>query len=190
MAATALSRPVPTDFWIRPDVNEEYTLDDKLLYVYLITNQHFQQLGIYKLTKRMMSVELGMDLDRLNASFERLQNKFKAVKYSDKTSEVAILDYYKFGILKGGKPFESCFDNLGKKVEDLSLLKDIYMASKSIIDDRDAFDFAIGKIEKFLDSKDMFVANEGNGDEAQTVNDEKPVCEDDEDDEDDDELPF
>ena len=182
MTATALSRPVPTDFWIRADVNEEYTLDDKLLYVYLITNQHFQQLGIYKLTKRMMSFELGMDLDRLNTAFDRLQNKFKVVKYSDKTKEVVILDYNKFGILKGGKPFESCYENLGKKVEDLSLLEDIYMASKNIIDERDAFQFAMGKMKSFLDSKKLDDAKDetqmGNDDYDNTI--EIP----------DDELPF
>lgn len=36
----ALNRPVPTDFWINPKVNEEYSLDDKLLYIYLITNEY------------------------------------------------------------------------------------------------------------------------------------------------------
>lgn len=45
----ALNRPVPMYFWTNPKVNEEYSLDDKLLYIYLITNEHLQQLGIYKI---------------------------------------------------------------------------------------------------------------------------------------------
>jgi len=153
--AASLSRPVPTSFWIRPDVNEEYTLDEKLLYIYLITNEHFQQHAIYKLSKRMMMVELGMDKEKFNKAFDNLENKYRVIKYSEATNEVAILDYYSFGILKGGKPLKDCYTNLGKKVEDFTLLKDIYDYSLKLKDDREAFMTVMGMVRDKLESEGL-----------------------------------
>lgn len=80
---------------------------------------------------------MNTDSERLEKAFDNLENKFKVIKYSDKTNEIAILDYYSFVILKGGKPVEKCFDNLGKKVSDFNLLKEMYLYSKSIIDEKE-----------------------------------------------------
>lgn len=150
MAATALSRPVYTEFWIRPDVNEEYTLDDKLLYVYLITNRHFMQHAIYQLSKRMMMMELNMPEERFNQAFDNLEHKFKVIKYSKKTNEIAVLDYYKYGLISKGAALTNLFDNLGKKVDDLELLKDMYENSLSYIDTRKEFVYAMDTIKQFL----------------------------------------
>ena len=150
MAATALSRPVYTEFWIRPDVNEEYTLDDKLLYVYLITNRHFMQHAIYQLSKRMMMMELNMPEERFNQAFDNLENTFKVIKYSKKTNEIAILDYYKYGLISKGAALTNLFDNLGKKVDDLELLKIMYETSLSYIDNRKEFVYAMNTIKQFL----------------------------------------
>lgn len=151
----ALSRPVATDFWISPKVTNEYTLEDKLVYVYLATNEHTQQLGVYKISKRMAAAELNMDLDKVECAFDRLENKFDVIKYSPETNEVAILDYYSYGILKGGIVFNKCFENIGKKVENFELLKAIYERSLKINDDRDAFKTAMRKVKEALDSLHM-----------------------------------
>lgn len=176
----ALCRPVPTDFWLNPKVNEEYSLDDKLLYIYLITNEHLQQLGIYKISKKIIAIELNMDSERLEKAFDDLENKFKIIKYSKETNEVAILDYYSFGILKGGKPVESCFDNLGRKVSDFYLLKDLYLYSKSILDEREIYAKIMSKIESQLRSLNL-LSDEDEKKELQN-NFEQPLY--------DDELPF
>ena len=148
--ATAISRPVPTAYWIDPVVNEEYSLDDKLLYVYLITNEHFQQHAVYRLSKSMMMKELGMERDRFNQAFADLEERFNVIKYSETTREVAILDYYSYGILKGGKPLTDCFEHLGKKVKDFSLLKAVYDYSLNIVDDRPAFETVMTMVRNFL----------------------------------------
>lgn len=171
----ALNRPVPTDFWINPKVNEEYSLDDKLLYIYLITNEHLQQLGIYKISKKIIAIELNMDFERLEKAFDNLENKFKVIKYSDKTNEIAILDYYSFGILKGGKPVENCFDNLGKKVSDFNLLKEMYLYSKSIIDEREIYSKIMTKLESQLRSLKMLDDEEEKKEEKRQDNYMQPM---------------
>ena len=62
---------MPTDFWINPKDNKEYSLDDKLLYIYLITNEHLQQLGIYKISKKIIAIELNMDSKRLEKAHKK-----------------------------------------------------------------------------------------------------------------------
>ena len=124
MAAT---RPVPVDFWLKQDVNESYSLDDKLVYVYLIANEHTQQLGIYRITFKTISNELNMPIERVEQSMFNLEYRFNIIRYSKRTNEVAILDYLIFGILKGGNVIRQCFDNINKKVQDKSLLASLYI---------------------------------------------------------------
>lgn len=160
MAATAISRPVPTNYWLRPDISNKYTLDDKLLYIYLITNCHFQQHAIYMLPKRIMMTELGMEKEKFEISFERLQNEFNVIDYSEETNEIVVLDYFDYGILKGGKPLKDCFSHLGKKVQNMSLLKELYDRSKCLIDDRDSFTEVMTMIRDFLGSLKMLDEDE------------------------------
>jgi len=155
MAATALSRPVPTNYWLRPDISNKYTLDDKLLYIYLITNVHFQQHAIYMLPRNIMVAELGMEKERFDIAFDRLQNVFKVIDYSDDTNEIVVLDYFDYGILKGGKPLKDCFSHLGKKIHNMKLLKALYDRSKGFIDDRDSFVEVMAMIRNFLGSINM-----------------------------------
>ena len=157
MASTALSRPVYTAFWIRPDVNEDYTCDDKLLYVYLTTNQHFLQHAIYKLSKKMMMVELNMPEDRFNKAFDRLENEFKVIKYSERTREIAILDYLEYGLISSGAALTNLYDNLGRKVDDLELLKCVYEKAMLILDDRDEVHYARDRMRELLASQNMLV---------------------------------
>lgn len=44
-------RMVRTDFWKNPIVSEEMTPEDKYFYLYLLTNPHTTQTGIYKIRK-------------------------------------------------------------------------------------------------------------------------------------------
>ena len=82
----ALTRPISVDLWLKQDVNESYSLDDKLVYVYLITNEHTQQLGIYRITFKTIANELNMPLDRVEQSMFNLENKFNIIRYSKRTT--------------------------------------------------------------------------------------------------------
>lgn len=150
-----LARPFPDDFWLSKKVNEDYSLDEKLVYVYLATNSHTQQLGIYSITKKLISFELNMDIERVNKALFNLENKHNVIKYSEKTGEVAILDYYKYGLIKGGKPLENCFNNLEKKVQDFDLLNELYIYSKDIKDSREVYSTVMNKIKTTLQSMDL-----------------------------------
>ena len=150
-----LARPFPDDFWISKKVNEDYSLDEKLVYVYLATNSHTQQLGIYSITKKLISFELNMDIERVKKALFNLENKHNVIKYSEETGEVAILDYYRYGLIKGGKPLENCFNNLEKKVHDYDLLRELYNYSKDIKDSREVYSTVMEKLKTQLQSMNL-----------------------------------
>ena len=146
----ALTRPVSVDYWLKQDVNERYSLDDKLLYIYLITNEHTEQLGIYKITFKTISNELNMPIERVEQSMSNLEYKFNIIRYSKKTNEVAILDYLTFGILKGGDVIRKCFDKINKKVQDKSLLAFLYIYTNQFQSDLSMFNEAKERIRNSL----------------------------------------
>lgn len=49
--AKAKFRMVHTSFWNDPTVSEEMTPEDKYFFLYLLTNEHTTQIGIYGISK-------------------------------------------------------------------------------------------------------------------------------------------
>lgn len=47
-------------------VLEEMTPEDKLFYIYLLTNSNTTQIGIYKMTKKEMAFDLGYSIETVH----------------------------------------------------------------------------------------------------------------------------
>ena len=118
----AIKRIVDISFWNDEKVMELFTPEDKLFMLYLLTNPHTTQLGIYVINKKSMAFELGYSLDTINILLDRFENKYKIIKYSNETREIAIKNYLKYSIIKGGKPVEDCLEKEIKQVKDKKLL--------------------------------------------------------------------
>ena len=100
----AVKRIVSTEFWVDDKVVDSFTPEDKLFFLYLLTNPHTTQLGIYHINKKNMSFELGYTIDAINVLLDRFENKYKIIKYSLETNAIAIKNYLKHSIVGGGKP--------------------------------------------------------------------------------------
>jgi hypothetical protein len=88
---------VRTDFWKKPIVSEEMTPEDKFFYLYLLTNPHTTQIGIYKITKKQMAFDLGYSIESVHSLMERFINHHKLIRYNPETRELAIRTVCKFG---------------------------------------------------------------------------------------------
>mgnify|MGYP000897562378 CR=1 FL=1 len=115
-------RYVYTSFWEDPDIVENFTPEDRLFFIYLLTNPHTTQIGIYKITKKLISFELGYSIESVNALIARFEEHHKVIKYNTQTRELAIKNWGKFNLNKGGKPVVDCIKKEFKAVEDKSLL--------------------------------------------------------------------
>ncbi|MBT2730684.1 DnaD domain protein [Bacillus sp. ISL-75] len=114
---------VRTDFWKNPIVSEEMTPEDKYFYLFLLTNPHTTQIGIYKITKKQMAFDLGYSIESVHSLMERFIVHQKLIRYNPETRELAIKNWGKYNLDKGGKPFMDCIFSELKDVEDLSLIQ-------------------------------------------------------------------
>jgi DnaD/phage-associated family protein len=115
-------RMVRTDFWTNPIALEEMTPEDKYFYLYLLTNPNTTQIGIYQITKKQMAFDLGYSIESIQSLMERFIRHHKLIRYNPETRELAIKNWGKYNLHKGGKPIMDCINSELKEVEDLSLI--------------------------------------------------------------------
>ena len=122
----AVRRVVDTDFWNDSKVSDLFSAEDKYFMLYLLTNPHTTQLGIYVLSISKAANELGYSKDVVKVLLERFQNKYELIKYNEITNEVAIKNFLRHSIVKGGKPVMDCLLKEEKKIKDKELLTYIF----------------------------------------------------------------
>ncbi|QGQ48763.1 DnaD domain protein [Metabacillus sediminilitoris] len=113
---------VRTDFWKNPIALEEMTPEDKYFYLYLLTNSNTTQIGIYRMTKKQMAFDLGYSIETVQSLMERFIEHHKLIRYNPITRELAIKNWGKDNLQKGGKPVMDCMKTELKDVEDTSLI--------------------------------------------------------------------
>jgi DnaD/phage-associated family protein len=116
-------RMVRTEFWKNPIVMEEMSPEDKYFYLYLLTNPQTTQIGIYKITKKQMAFDLGYSIESVQSIMDRFIQHHKLIRYNPETRELALKNWGKDNLLKGGKPVMDCISSELLEVEDLSLIR-------------------------------------------------------------------
>lgn len=116
-------RMVHTEFWNDPMVMEEMTPEDKYFFLYLLTNPNTTQIGIYEITKKQMAFDMGYSIETINSLLDRFLKHHKLVKYNSDTREVAIRNWGKYNLIRGGKPMLDCVSSELKEVKDSELVK-------------------------------------------------------------------
>ncbi|MFR5263989.1 hypothetical protein [Clostridium sp.] len=124
-------RLVYGEFWTDPKIVEELTPEDKLFFLYLLTNPHTKMCGIYKITIKQMGFDLGYSIETIMSLLERFSNYYGFIKYNQTTKELAIKNWGKYNLNKGGKPVLDCLSKDLDAVTDKSLIKYIYPNIKS-----------------------------------------------------------
>ena len=121
-----INRIVNTDFWTDEKVLDRFSVEDKYFWLYLLTNPQTKQLGIYKLPIKIIAFQTGFGEDVVKVLLDRFERVYKVIKYNHETQEVAVLNYLKWAIVRGGKPVEDCIKADMEKVKDKSLITFVY----------------------------------------------------------------
>ena len=158
----SIKRVVDVHFWDDDKVLGTFSPEDKLFFLYLMTNPHTKQLGIYALPRQYIALEVGYALDVVDVLLDRFQSKYGLIRYSYETGEVAIKNYLRHSIVKGGKPVEDLLVKEIAEVKDRGLLQYVY---DSIHNARNLND-TVKKILPLLNDNDN-----GNGYEKENEND-------------------
>lgn len=115
-------RTVYTGFWNDSTILEEFTPEGRYFFTYLLTNPMTTQIGIYEITKKQMAFQLGYSEESVNVLLDLFESKYKIIKYNPKTRELAIKNWGKYNLNRGGKPFIDCIVKELEGVNDKSLI--------------------------------------------------------------------
>jgi len=124
--ATDIARIVRVSFWDDKLVLNEFSPEDRYFWLYLLTNPYTTQLGIYELPVKIAAIHLGYSQDVVRVLLERFQNKYGRIKYNPDTSEIAIKNFLRHSIIKGGKPVYDCLVKDVGRVKDTSLIEWVF----------------------------------------------------------------
>ena len=120
-----LKRIVSTDFWTDGKV-DDFTPEDKYFMLYLLTNPSSTLLGIYEISIKQAAFHMGYSPETVTGLIDRFQNRYGIVIYSKKTNEIAIKNYLRHGIVKGGKPIADCLLSDINAVKDKELISAVF----------------------------------------------------------------
>lgn len=129
-----VKRVIDVDFWKDDMVAERFSAEDRYFFLYLLTNPNSKQCGIYHLPLRVIAFEMGHSKESVESIIERFEHRFKNIIYNKETQEIAILNFLKHSIIKGGKPVEDCIRKELEKVKDRSLILAVYKHMLPYID--------------------------------------------------------
>lgn len=170
-----IKRVVDTDFWKDDAVAEKYSAEDRYFFLYLLTNPNSKQCGIYHLPLRVMAFEMGHSRDSVESIVDRFEHRFKNIIYNKETQEIAILNFLKHSIVKGGKPVEDCIRKELEKIKDKSLILAVYKHMLPYMDEQIKSKENKEKPEKsmYVGIKEVFLSFINENDINNDIEDEK-----------------
>lgn len=119
----AIKRIVDTKFWEDEKVINDFSPEDKYFFLYLLTNPRTTLLGVYRFVPKQAAFELGYSVDAVNTLLDRFENKYKTIRYNRQTSEIAIRNYLRYGIVSGGRPVMDMLVKTASDIVDKSLIE-------------------------------------------------------------------
>ena len=120
-----IKRIVDTSFWTDGKV-DEFTPEDKYFMLYLLTNPFTTQLGIYEISVKQVAFHMGYSPEAVRALLERFESKHGIIAYSKATNEIAVKNYLRHSIIKGGAPVRDCLVKEIKRVKNKDLLERVF----------------------------------------------------------------
>ena len=118
-------RIVDTDFWTDGKV-DEFSPEDKYFMLYLLTCPFTSMLGIFEISIKQAAFHLGYTQDTIHVLLDRFENKYHMILYSLKTNEIAIKNFLRHTIIKGGKPIADCLWRDIRKVKNKALIDAVF----------------------------------------------------------------
>ena len=120
-----VKRIVDSGFWTDGKV-DEFSPEDKYFLLYLLTNPFSKQLGIYEISIKQAAFQMGYSEDAFRALLDRFETKYNMILFSKETSEIAILNFLRHSVVKGGKPVADCIWRDISLVKDKSLIEAVF----------------------------------------------------------------
>lgn len=120
-----IKRIVDTSFWTDGKV-DDFSPEDKYFMLYLLTNPFSTQLGIYEISIKQVAFQMGYSMDAVKVLIDRFEDKYGVILFSPKTNEIAIKNFLRHSIIKGGAPVRDCLIKEMRKVKNTELISHVF----------------------------------------------------------------
>lgn len=155
-----IKRIVDTSFWTDGKV-DEFTPEDKYFMLYLLTNPFSKQLGIFEISIKQAAFQMGYSVDAFNALIERFEKKYHMILFSRDTNEIAILNFLRYSVMKGGKPVEDCIKQDMANVKNKKLIDAVFLH----LHGREGLNVTVQKIvDEYINENDIHNDNDNDND--------------------------
>ena len=124
-----IKRIVDTGFWTDPGT-DDFTPEDKYFMLYILTNPSTTQLGIYEISAKHAAFQMGYSKETIRNLLDRFENKYGIIIFSEETNEIAIKNFLRHSIIKGGAPVRDCLIKEMKKVKNKDLIAKVFLHIK------------------------------------------------------------
>lgn len=92
----AIYRNISIGFWADAKVYEDLDIEERYLFLYLLTNTHTNLCGCYEVGVRQAMNETGMTKASFQKSMNALDHKHNMIRYNSDNNEVLILHWNKY----------------------------------------------------------------------------------------------
>ncbi len=120
-----IKRVVDINFWTDGKV-DEFSPEDKYFMLYLLTGPFTKLLGIYEISIKQVAFHLGYSVEAVKVLIDRFESKYGIILFSPSTNEIAIKNYLRHSIVKGGKPVEDCLWKDIQAVKNKNLIAQVF----------------------------------------------------------------
>lgn len=125
-----IKRVVDTSFWTDGKV-DDFSPEDKYFMLYLLTNPFTTQLGIYEISIKQVAFQIGYSVDAVKVLIDRFENKYGVIVFSAESNEIAVKNYLRHSIIKGGAPVRDCLIKEIKRVKNKNLIARVFSHIKN-----------------------------------------------------------
>ena len=127
----AIYRNVQLSFWTDNKILDDFTPEDKYFYLYLLTNPHTNICGCYEISYKSMSDDTGYNKETIIRLLERFDKVHGVIKFSSRTKEVLVLNWYKYNWSKSEKVLTGVC-NVAKYIKNENFKKYIFDTIESV----------------------------------------------------------
>lgn len=117
---------------IQSDIYREHlfenclSIPERYFKLYLLTNPQANQLGIYSLSKGLLSYDMQSTVEEVEALLDKFEHEYNLIRYDHETSEIAVLHSLAGSIVSGGKPVEDLLVKELTQVKSTYLIQEVY----------------------------------------------------------------
>lgn len=84
---------INTGFWSSPRVADDFTPEDRYIYLYCMTNPHTNLCGCYEVSIKTIAAETGLERYEVSDILNRLQHRHGVICYDENTKELFVVNW-------------------------------------------------------------------------------------------------